>query len=347
MIIGKKKIKNHKTYIIAEIGHNHQGDIKLAMKMIDAAANSGVDAVKLQKRDNFSLYTKKFFNSIYNSENSYAKTYGLHREKLEFNLTQFKELKHYTNLKGLDFFATPFDFKSVEFLEKVEVPLYKIASADLNNHPLQKLIKQTGKPIILSTGASTLNEVKKAVKNLGFVKKGLALLQCTASYPAKIQDLNLKVIETYKKNFPELTLGLSDHENGIDAGPIAYMYGARVFEKHFTIDRSLKGTDQSFSLEPLGMEKFVRNIKRINDMLGDGIKKVQSCERKPIFKMSKSIVAKDNIQKNTKITFNHLSFKSPGGGLKPYEYKRLIGKKTKQKIFKDQLITLKSLTNKI
>ena len=346
MIIGRKKINDNDPYVIAEIGHNHQGNLKLAIKMIAAAAASGVNAVKLQKRNNKILYTKKFFNSIYNSENSYGRTYGEHREKLEFGINEYRELKAYANYKKLDFFATPFDFESVDFLEKLGVPLYKIASADLNNIPLQAYVKKTGKPIILSTGASSLKEIKIAIKNLGKVKKGLALLQCTASYPANIKHLNLNVLKTFKKHFKNCTIGLSDHHDGIDAGPIAYMLGARIFEKHFTTHRSLKGTDQSFSLEPHGMERFVRNLKRISIMLGSENKSLQNCEKKAIFKMAKSIVARKNIEPNTRLSEDHLSFKSPGGGLKPYEIKKVLGKLTNKKLFKDDCIKLKDLTKK-
>jgi N-acetylneuraminate synthase/sialic acid synthase len=211
------KIDNKNSFLIAEIGHNHQGDIKKAFKLFQAAKSSGADAVKLQKRENKLLYTKKFYNQIYNSKNSFGKTYGEHREFLEFDEHQYKELKSYAKELNIFFFATAFDFQSVEFLEKLDMPAYKIASADLLNFPLQNQIAKTNKLVILSTGGGTLNEVRMAVENISKINNNLIIMQCTSSYPVDIHEMNLNVISTYKKEFPNLTIGLSDHENGIDA----------------------------------------------------------------------------------------------------------------------------------
>jgi sialic acid synthase len=330
-------------FVIAEIGHNHQGSLDLAKKMIKEANNCGASAVKLQKRSNKDLYTKEMFNSIYNSENSYAKTYGEHREYLEFDESQYIELKNYSEDLGIIFFSTPFDFESVEFLEKIDVPCYKIASADVTNLPLQEKISETGKPIILSTGASELDDVKRAHEIITKKNENLYILHCTASYPAQIEDMNLNCISTLKKNFPNNIIGLSDHENGIDAASIAYMLGARIFEKHFTLNRSWKGTDQSFSLEPEGLKKLIRNLNRIPSMLGSDVKKVLENEKAPIKKMAKSIVAACEIEKNTIIKLEHLAFKSPGGGLKPYFRDQVLGKKLKIKKNKDDLINFEDI----
>ena len=248
-------------YTIAEIGNNHQGDVKHALKLIKAAKECGADAVKTQKRDNKTLYTKSFFNEKYDNPNSFGLTYGEHREKLELKKNDYKELKEYASELKIDFFATPFDLPSLEFLEEFNFPAYKIASADITNTILQTEIAKTKKEVFLSTGGGTLEDVKRAKNNIFEHNKRLSILQCTASYPANIEDMNLKVIETYSKHFPGIRLGLSDHENGIDAGPIAYMLGARVFEKHFTLNRANKGTDNAFSLEPQGLAKFIRNLK--------------------------------------------------------------------------------------
>lgn len=340
MIKIKDKIINSKPFVIAEIGHNHQGSIKKAKQLILAAKNAGADAVKFQKRDNKNLYTEEFYNSPYISENSYAKTYGKHRDFLEFNFTQYKILKKYSKKLNIIFFATPFDYKSVDFLEKLNVPCYKIASGDLTNIFLQKYIAKKNKPVFLSTGGGTIKDIDRAVKNILKYNKKLVILHCTASYPADVNDMNLNIIKELKRKYKKITIGLSDHENGIDAASVAYMLGARVFEKHFTINRSWKGTDQSFSLEPRGLSKMIRNLDRIDYLLGSKVKYFLNSEKKAINKMAKSIVAKVNIKRNTKISLNHLEFKSPGNGLKPYEYKKILNKKIKVDKNKDEIFRL-------
>ena len=336
-------IKKGKSFIIAEIGHNHQGSLKKAMDLMLAAKNCGADAVKFQKRDNKFLYTKEFYNSAYDHHNSYGKTYGKHREFLEFGVKEYKKLIKYSKKINILIFATPFDFKSVDFLSKLKMPLYKIASADLTNIPLQEYIAKRNKPVILSTGGGTFGDIKRAYKNISKINKKIIILHCTASYPAKIEDMNLNIIKKLKKTYKKVPIGLSDHENGIDAASVAYMLGARVFEKHFTINRSWKGTDQSFSLEPIGLSKLIRNLKRIPLLLGSNKKKFLDSEKKPIFKMRKSIVAARDLEKNHKISLKDLAFKSPAKGIEPYKYKTLINKRLKKKLIKDSYINLKNL----
>jgi len=342
-IVNLKNFLYKKIFIIAEIGHNHQGSIEIAKEMILKAKLSGVDAVKLQKRSNKNLYTKEFYNTPYDNENSYGKTYGLHRDYLEFNFNQYKALSDYAKKINIIFFATPFDFESVDFLEKVKVPLYKIASADINNEPLLNYIAKTKKPILLSTGGCNFSDINRAVKSIYSINRNLAIMHCTASYPCEIKDLNLNVIKKLRKKFKNLPIGLSDHENGIDAAPIAYMLGARIFEKHFTLNRSWKGTDQAFSLEPLGLSKMVRNLKRIPLMLGKENKKILKCEIKPINKMKKSIVAAKDLCKGQTIQMKDLAFKSPGGGLEPYNFKYFLEKKLKINLKKDELLSFKNV----
>lgn len=325
-------------YVIAEIGHNHQGSLAKAKELFLEAKKAGADAVKLQKRNNKNLYTRDFYNEFYNSENSYGNTYGEHREALEFNEIQYQQLISYAKELNIDFFATPFDFLSVDFLEKLNMPYYKIASADLLNLPLQEYIAKKNKPIFLSTGGGSIEDVKRAVNFILSINKKLTLLHCTAAYPAPIEDMNLKVISTYKKEFPDLIIGLSDHENGIDAGPVAYMLGARVFEKHFTLDRASKGTDHSFSLEPVGLTKFIRNLKRVDLMLGSGEKKLLESEKKPLFKMQKSIVVNKDIKLGHILKKEDIAFKSPGGGIHPYMYKEILGKKINRNLKEDSKI---------
>jgi len=348
--MAKFKIKNkvidsekNDFYLIAEIGHNHMGDLDLAKKMIREAKSAGASAVKLQKRDNKSLYVTSFYNEPYVHRNSYGKTYGTHREALEFNFSQYKILFNYAKKLEIDFFATPFDLASLDFLEKLNLPLYKIASADILNLPFQKEIAKTKKPIILSTGGATMKDVEIAVENITKYNKNLSILQCTASYPADWKDMNLRVIENYKKKFKGFVIGLSDHEAGIQAASISFMLGARIFEKHFTLNRAAKGTDHSFSLEPEGLRKIHRNLSRIPILLGSPIKKRLKTEKAPLYKMEKSIVASRIIKQGQRIGFKDLAFKSPGNGLSPNLYEKVIGKIAKIKFHPEELILLKSL----
>lgn len=339
----KQGLNNPNSFVIAEIGHNHKGSLQIAKKLFYEAKKSGASAVKLQKRDNKKLYTEKFYNLPYQHRNSYGSTYGKHRDFLEFSYPQFKELKKFAKKININFICTPFDEPSVDFLEKVNLDGYKIASADLTNTPLQIKIARTKKPIFLSTGGGNYEDIKRAYRTITKINKQLIILHCTASYPSELKDMNLNVIKILKKKFPKNLIGLSDHENGIDAASVAYMLGARVFEKHFTLDRSWKGTDHSFSLEPQGLEKLIRNLKRIPILLGSKEKKLLKSEIEPLRKMQKSIVASKNIKKGSKIIIQDLSFKSPGGGLKPYEYKKILNKRVNKNIDKDSLITIKDL----
>ena len=342
--IQNKSIGDSEFYFIVEIGHNHQGKIKKAFKLIKKAKEAGANAVKLQKRDNKNLYTKKIFNEKYYNRNSYAETYGLHRETLEFGKSEYKELQSYAKEIDIDLFATPFDLKSVDFLSKLDVPAFKIASADLKNTILQRVIAKQNKPIFLSTGGGNLDDVKRAHDNISKFNNNLTILHCTSSYPSEIKDMNLNVIKTYLKEFPENVIGLSDHENGIDCAPIAYMLGARVFEKHFTLDRGSKGTDHAFSLEPIGLNKLIRNLKRINPMLGSSEKKFLESEKKPIFKMAKSIVTNKSLKKGHELTADDLTIKSPGGGLPPYKLESLVGKILKRSFEEEEILILEDLS---
>lgn len=316
-------------YVIAEIGNNHQGSLQHALDLMKAAKSAGANAVKTQKRDNKNLYTENFFNQPYDNPNSFAKTYGEHREKLELKKNDYVELCQYAKELKIDFFATPFDLNSLEFLEQFNMPAYKLASADILNTMLIREVAKTKKNIFLSTGGATINDIHRAKDLILEFNNNLSILQCTASYPADVEDMNLNVLKTFQKEFPGIRLGLSDHENGIDAGPLAYMLGARVFEKHFTLNRANKGTDNAFSLEPQGLEKFVRNLHRIDKMLGSEEKKLIDKEKKPLDKMRKSPVLIRSMKKGEKIFLKDIALKSPGLGLPAYEFENLIGKTLK------------------
>ena len=311
--------------------------------MFLAAKEAGASAVKLQKRNNKALYTKALYNEPYNSENSYAPIYGDHREALEFNKEQYKELIKYANKLDIIFFATAFDFESLDFLINLDMPAFKIASGDLLNTPLQKKIAKLGKPVFLSTGGGTFVDIKRAVDNILQFNKNLVVFHCTASYPANVEDMNLLVIPELVKMFPGLTIGLSDHENGIDAASIAYMLGARVFEKHFTLNRSWKGTDQSFSLEPEGLRKLVRNLHRIPVLMGNSDKHLLESEKKPLKKMAKSLVAKNDLPAGHVIKEEDIAIKSPGGGLPPYEMDNMLGRKLKAELREDDFFLFENM----
>jgi sialic acid synthase len=340
--IGKQQFSQDRTdcFVIAEVGHNHGGDVEVCKQIFQAAKYAGVSAVKLQKRDNKSLYTKSFYESPYNSENAFGSTYGTHREALEFGESQYRELKQYAEGLDLVFFATAFDFASVEFLEKIGVPCYKVASGDMTNIPLLKCIAQTGKPMIVSSGASTLDDVKRCYDAVLPINPHLAILHCTAEYPSQHKDMNLNVIPSYLRHFPDALIGISDHDNGIAMSLVAYVLGARIIEKHFTLNRSWRGTDHAFSLEPEGMRKLVRDVQRAAVAFGDGVKRVYDQEKSAKMKMGKKIVAGRDLPEGHVIAPGDLAFKSPGDGLPPYEEARFYGKPLRRAVTQDEALTV-------
>ncbi len=330
-------------FIIAEIGHNHQGSLDKAKQLFKAAAECGVNAVKLQKRDNKSLFTKAMYDKPYDNENSFGPTYGLHREALEFGRAEFEALGQYAKELGLTMFATAFDIPSADFLAELDMPVYKIASGDLKNMPLLKHVAKFGKPMIISTGGSDMQDVQRAYDTIMPLNQQLAILQCTSSYPAEHHDLNLRVIETFRAQFPENVIGLSDHENGIAMATAAYVLGARIVEQHFTINHTWKGTDQVFSLELIGMKKLVRDLRRLREALGDGVKRVYPNEVAPISKLSKKLVAGRDLPSGHALTAADIAIKSPGDGLPPYEFDNILGKKLKRSLAEDDDILFEDL----
>lgn len=331
-------------FVIAEIGHNHGGDVEVCRQLFQAAKYAGVSAVKLQKRDNQSLYTRQFYHSSYNSENAFGPTYGTHREALEFGESEYRDLKQFAESLGLVFFATAFDFPSVEFLERIDVPCYKVASGDLTNIPLLKVIARTGKPLIVSTGACTLDDVKRAYDAIMPLNQQLVILQCTAEYPSDHKDMNLSVIGTYLREFPDAIIGLSDHDNGIAMALVAYVLGARVIEKHFTLNRAWKGTDHAFSLEPEGMRKLVRDVHRAAIAMGDAVKRIYEKENPARIKMGKKIVAARALPEGHVLEPGDIAYKSPGDGLPPYHDEELFGARLTRPVSEDESLTLDDVT---
>jgi N-acetylneuraminate synthase/sialic acid synthase len=330
-------------FVIAEIGHNHQGSLKQAIQLFEKAAECGVDCVKLQKRHNRSLYTTEYYNRPYDHENSFGPTYGEHREVLEFGKVEYLELQQVADDLGLVMMATAFDVPSADFLAELDVPAFKIASADLSNTPLLRYVAQIGKPMIMSTGGHRLEDVRRAYETVSPINSNFAFLQCTAGYPPAWEELDLRVIDTFRREFPDTVVGFSGHDSGIAMAVAAYVLGARIVEKHFTLNRAMKGTDHAFSLEPQGMEKMVRDLRRLRIACGDGQKRVYETEAAPITKMAKKLVAAHDLPAGHVLTENDIAAKSPGDGLPPFELDRLIGRRLKYPVTAELALTFELL----
>jgi N-acetylneuraminate synthase/sialic acid synthase len=343
-IDGRRIADDTDCYVIAEIGHNHQGDLDKARQLFLRAKECGVHAVKLQKRDNRSLYTAAMYNRPYEHENSFGRTYGEHREVLEFGRPEYLQLQSYARELGLTFFATAFDVPSADFLASLDVPAYKIASGDIRNLPLLRHVAKLQKPTIISTGGATLADIDQACQAILPHNRRLCILQCTATYPTDPAEMNLRVIETLRERFPDLVIGLSDHYNGIAMAVVAYMLGARVIEKHFTLNHTWKGTDHALSLEPIGMQKMIRDLHRAHEALGDGVKRVLPSEAGAVVKMGKKLVAIRRLPAGHVVAESDLAVKSPGDGLAPTELERVVGRALTQPIEADEAITLEMLT---
>src|SRR3954451_3270567 len=327
-------------YVIAEVGHNHQGDVEQAKRLIEAAHECGANAVKLQKRANRALYTREFYEQPYDNELSFGKTYGEHREALELGPDDYRELLHHAHSVGITLFATAFDVESADVLAELGVPAFKFASGDLKNTPLLRHVAGFGKPMILSTGGGTMADIERAVDTIVPLNDQLCILQCTAAYPADAADLNLNVITTLRERFPQLVIGLSDHQNGIAMAVVAYMLGARVIEKHFTLDHALKGRDHAFSLMPEGMRRLVRDLHRVPAALGDPEKRPLPIEADPLEKMGKKLVAARELELGHVLTAADLAIKSPAdGGLPPYELDRLVGRRLRRPLAAEDFVT--------
>jgi sialic acid synthase len=327
-------------YVIAEIGHNHQGSVEQAKAMVTVAKDCGAHAVKLQKRSNRTLYTREFFEQPYDNEFSFGLTYGEHREALELGRDDYVELQRYARELSITLFATPFDVESADFLAELDMPAYKFASADLLNTPLLRHVAAFGKPVMLSTGGATLADIDRAVDAVRPLNQQIAILQCTAAYPCETEDLNLEVITTLREHYPDYVIGLSDHQNGISMALVAYMLGARVIEKHFTLNHAWKGTDHGFSLMPEGLRKLVRDLRRVPVALGDGVKRPLPVEEKPLEKMGKKLVAARDLELGHVLAADDLAAKSPAdGGLPPYELDRLVGRRLRRPLVAEDFVT--------
>lgn len=343
MKIDNKRIGDKQAcFIIAEAGVNHNGDIKLAKKMVDTAKAAGCDAVKFQTFKAKDLVTDDAKLADYQLKNTKKKIQLDMLKSLELNEEDFYKLRKYCNKKNIIFLSTPHSDDVLDFLNPL-IKAYKIASGDLTNLPFLKKIAQKNKPIILSTGMSTLKEVKTAVRTIKKYNNRLVLLHCTTSYPCPLRDVNLKVMLTLKKEF-DLPIGYSDHTNDIFVSPIAVALGACVIEKHFTLDKQLEGPDHKASLNPEELSLMVENIRKVEQLMGSEKKRPTGTEKEIMKVARKSIVAGLEIDKGKKISSGMLTVKRPGIGISPNLLNKIIGKKANRNIKKDSLIKFKDLS---
>lgn len=340
--IGNKLIgDNQPCFIIAEAGVNHDGDIEKAKKLIDIAKNAGADSVKFQTWITEEIITKTVEQAEYQKKNTGLEESQYNMiKKLELTFDQFKELKEYAENNNIMFLSTPDDEKSVDFLDELGVPAFKIGSGELNNYLMIKKIGEKGKPIILSTGMSTIEEIQEAINVIYSTgNKNLILLHCTSQYPAKYKDVNLRAMITLKNTFNTI-VGYSDHTVGILVPQIAVSHGADVIEKHFTYDKNAIGPDHKCSLNPIELKEMVMKIREVELILGESTKQPTEGELKIRRVVRKTVVAERNISKGTIITEDMLAIKRSNGNLEPKMIKEILGKTSLIDIKRDQAMEL-------
>lgn len=341
----KKKISNNQCFIIAEAGVNHNGSLKLAKKLIDIAAYSGADAVKFQTFLADEIILKNSPKAKYHIETTGSDKkiswYDI-LKKQEINLTMHKKLIEYCKKKKIIFMSTPYDKKSVDLLMKLKVELFKIASTDTNNYQLIEYIAKKKKPVILSTAMSSLKEIENSVKILRkYLGNNFVLMQCTGSYPAPVQDANLRVIRALRKKFRCL-VGYSDHVIGDTTAIAAIALGISCYEKHITFDKKLPGPDHRISLNKIEFTKLVKNIRSTEIALGNGKKKIMNSEKDNAKLLKKNLVAQKNILKGKIIKPSDISAKRTGGiGISASEYFEVIKKKSWNNFKKNEPIISK------
>ena len=276
----------HPVYVIAEIGLNHNGDVEIAKQLIDVAAEAGAQAVKFQKRTP-EISTPEHMKSTPRETPWGTMTYLDYRYRVEFNREQYVEIGDYATLRGLDWFASPWDEPSVDFLEDLNVVAHKVASASVTDIGLLHALAATGKPIILSTGMSTMAQIDTAIEILG--QENLIVLHATSTYPLPPEEANLRMVTTLKHRLPDVPVGYSGHERGLQISLAAVALGADAVERHITLDRTMWGSDHAASLEPAGLEHLVRDIRIISEALGDGVKRVFPGEQAPLAKLRRVV----------------------------------------------------------
>jgi len=328
----------HPVYIIAEIGINHQGSVEIAKKLIQEASGAGANAVKFQKRKIDRILTKEGLDKPYDNPNSFGATYGEHKQALELSEDDYQTLMDFATLYELDFIASGWDEDSIDFLDELGIPFFKMASADLTNIPLLEHTARKGKPMILSSGMADMNMVEHAMTKVTALNKQIALLQCTSTYPSAFEEIHLNVLKTFQSRFPESVIGYSGHELGIAVSEAAVVLGARIIERHFTLDRTMKGGDHAASLEPGGFGKMVRDIRHIESALGGYEKKVQASEHKVFEKLAKSVVTVKALKAGTILSRDMLTTKGPGTGISPVRMDEMIGREILRDLEGDTVI---------
>jgi N,N'-diacetyllegionaminate synthase len=337
-------MNNHRTFIIAEAGINHNGLLKKALKLIDAAVAAGADAIKFQtfKAENiatkFAPKAKYQKNKFFKKENQFQML-----KKLELTKEMHFKCMQYCKKKKIIFISSAFDEESLNFLKKINIKIFKVPSGEINNTPYLELLGKFKKKVILSTGMSNILDIDKAIKTLvqnGTSKNNITLMQCTSSYPAPFEEINLRVINSLKKKF-KLRVGFSDHSLGSIASIVAAAVGAKVIEKHITLDKKLDGPDHKSSLNPREFKLMIDDIRMVEKILGSEIKDVTFSERKNINIVRKSIVASRFIKKNEKFSVENITCKRPGTGISPIFFKKMLGKKSVKNFNTDDLIRLK------
>tara|TARA_B100001057_G_scaffold261517_2_gene261745 strand:- start:108 stop:1127 length:1020 start_codon:yes stop_codon:yes gene_type:complete len=325
-----------KTLIIAEAGVNHNGNLNIAKKLIDVAANAKVDFIKFQTFKTKNLVSSKAKMADYQIKNTSSKhTQFKMLKKLELSFSDFQELISYSKSKKIGFLSSPFDIESIDYLNKLEIDFIKIPSGEITNFPYLEKIASISKKVILSTGMSTLKEIESALdiltsKNLK--KKDITLLHCNTEYPTPFDDVNLKAMENLKNHF-DIMVGYSDHTLGIEASIAAVALGACVVEKHITLDRKMEGPDHFASIEPNQLDGMVKSIRNIELAIsGSGIKAPTKSELKNKNIARKSIFTKCKIDKETIVEEKHLITLRPGDGISPMNWNKIIGKKISKKL---------------
>lgn len=327
------------VFIIAEAGVNHNGDIKLAKKLVDVAADAGADAVKFQTFKAETLVCKNAKKADYQLETTDGEESQFEMlKKLELTKEMHEELIAYCKEKQIMFLSTPFDVESVSLLNDYGIEIMKIPSGEITNYPYLKTVGETGKRVILSTGMSTMDEVEEAVKVLqNHGAEDITLLHCNTEYPTPMKDVNLLAMCTMKNKIG-VPVGYSDHTEGIEVPIAAVALGATVIEKHFTLDKTMEGPDHKASLEPEALKQMVKAIRNIEQTLGNGKKEPSESEKKNIAIVRKSIVAKCDIAEGEVFTEENLTTKRPANGMTPMLWNDVIGKRAKKSYYCDEVI---------
>lgn len=341
MALANKRDNMSRIYIIAEAGVNHNGSLEIAKKLVDAAGKAGADAIKFQTFKAENIVTKNASRAEYQVKNTGedASQYSM-LKKLELSYDDFRELKAYCDASGIEFLSTPFDVESIDFLQELGIRFLKIPSGEITNFPYLRKIGQTGMPVIMSTGMSTLEEVGDAIGVLReYGSNEISLLHCTTEYPAPLGSVNLKAMQTMAEAF-NLPVGYSDHTSGIAVSVAAVAMGAVIIEKHFTLDRNMEGPDHKASLEPDELKAMVQSIRDVEMAMGTGEKGLSYSELKNVSVVRKSIVAKRAIRKGMLFSEDNLSVKRPGTGVNPMQWNKVIGLCAKRDYEEDEMIEL-------